>query len=183
MDISVQKIDIFDLEPNTGQIEGLPANPRFIKDEKYKRLIDSLKEDPEMLLIRELIVIKAPKGNNKFIIIGGNMRFRAGCELGHESFLCKVLPIDFPVEKIRAISIKDNVGYGDWDWESLANDWDLNNLEHWGLDVPNMQMEVDDEEQDPIVDVVLKVKHDNKNQLKLLIAELSDRGFVCELKE
>jgi ParB-like chromosome segregation protein Spo0J len=84
----IQVIPISKLESNTGQIKGLPQNPRFIKDERFKALVKSLKDDPEMLE-QELLVF--PHGS-KFVIIGGNMRYRAGIEIGLTELPCKVLP-------------------------------------------------------------------------------------------
>jgi hypothetical protein len=86
-----------------------------------------------MLGARELIVYPY---NDKFVIIGGNMRFTACKELGYKELPCKVLPADYSVEQLRAITIKDNVAFGENDWENLANEWDAQELEEWGLDVP-----------------------------------------------
>lgn len=128
MDIALSK-----LTPNAGQIPGLPGNPRALRGEKLERLKRSLRETPEMLSLRELLVVPY---NGKNIVIGGNMRLRAAKALGIKSLPCKVLSEDTPVEKLRAISIKDNVSYGEWDWEALANEWDDRELDEWGLDFP-----------------------------------------------
>lgn len=127
-----QNIPLSKIVPNTGQIEGLPANPRIIKDEKFAALKKSLQDDPEMLELRELIVFPH---NKEFIIIGGNMRYRAAKELGIAELPCKVLKPDTPAEKLRAITIKDNIPYGQWDMDSLANEWEVADLEGWGMDV------------------------------------------------
>ena len=130
-----QQIKITKLRPNTGQIDGLPKNPRFIRDEKFTKLINSIKEDPEMLELRELIVFPVGK---EFVVIAGNMRLRAMSDLGHKEAPCKVLDADTPVEKLRAYTAKDNVGFGEWDWDVLANEWDAEQLDAWGLDVPKV---------------------------------------------
>lgn len=130
------KIKLSDLCVNEGQIEGLPANPRFIRDEKFQKLKQSLIEDPEMLDIRELIVYPHPTMTGKYIIIGGNMRYNAAKELGMSELPCKILPEDTSVEKMRAYTIKDNVGYGEWDMDLLANEWETDELQDWGVDLP-----------------------------------------------
>jgi hypothetical protein len=131
--MEIQSVKISDLSPNTGQVEGLPKNPRFIKDERYKKLLKSIKDDPEMLELREVIVYKY-KGT--LIIIAGNMRFRACKELGFKEIPCKILPEDTPVEKLKAYVIKDNVAFGENDFELLEMDWDVEQLEEWGLEMP-----------------------------------------------
>ena len=130
-----QNIELSKLETNKGQIEGLPKNPRHIKSEKYEKLKKSIEDNPEMLGMREVLVY--PHGS-KFVIIGGNMRFQACKELQFETVPCKVLSKDTTAEQLRAITIKDNVGFGEHDWELLANEWDSVELEEWGLEVPNL---------------------------------------------
>lgn len=126
-----QNIPVALLQCNEGQIEGLPRNPRFIKDERFKKLVKSLQDDPEMLDLRELIVY--PHGK-KFVVIGGNMRLLAGKELGLETMPCKVLPVDTPIEKLKAYVIKDNNAFGNDDFDLLANEWDTEFLEECGFD-------------------------------------------------
>jgi DNA modification methylase len=113
----------------------LPKNPRFIKDAKYKQLVESIKADPEMLELRELIVYPF---EDFFIVICGNMRLSAMKELGYTEAICKVLPAETPVEKLRAYTIKDNVSFGEHSWEDLANEWNSDELFNWGLDIPEM---------------------------------------------
>ena len=130
-----QNIELSKLEVNKGQIEGLPKNPRHIKSEKYEKLKKSIEDNPEMLGMREVLVY--PHGS-KYVIIGGNMRFQACKELQFETVPCKILDKDTTAEQLRAITIKDNVGFGEHDWELLANEWDSVELEEWGLDIPNL---------------------------------------------
>ena len=137
---NIQDIDIVRLEVNKGQVEGLPKNPRFIRDDRFSALVKSIKDAPEMLRLRELIVVEHGK---KYVVIGGNMRLRACKELGMASVPCKVLPADTPVEKLREYAIKDNNGFGqdDWDilandWDILANEWDATELADWGVELP-----------------------------------------------
>jgi ParB-like chromosome segregation protein Spo0J len=133
-----QNIELSKLEVNKGQIEGLPKNPRHIKSEKYEKLKKSIEDNPEMLGMREVLVY--PHGS-KYVIIGGNMRFQACKELQFETVPCKVLSKDTTAEQLRAITIKDNVGFGEHDWELLANEWDSVELEEWGLEVPNFEQQ------------------------------------------
>lgn len=138
----IQKIKISQLLPNDGQIEGLPKNPRLIKDSRFLKLKQSLIDDPEFMEIRELIVF--PFGN-KFLIIGGNMRFRAAKEIGYKELICKVLPIETTVEKLRAYTIKDNASFGDNDFDILANEWDSVELNNWGMEVWENNIEEENE--------------------------------------
>lgn len=128
----IQKIKLSDLSPNSGQIEGLPANPRLIKDDKFEKLKKSLQDDPEMLELRELLVFK---WGDEYVIIGGNMRYRAAVDLGIEVLPCKIIPPETPIEKLKAYVMKDNIAYGEYDWDMLANEWDNEDLVDWGLDV------------------------------------------------
>ena len=124
------------LEPNTGQLEGLPKNPRLIKGDKFKKLKKSIQDNPEMLALRELLVY--PMGGGRYIIIGGNMRHAAMSELGYKEAPCKVIPETATVDQLKAYTIKDNAGFGEWDYEMLNVDWDVELLGEWGVDVPAM---------------------------------------------
>ena len=126
-----QQIKISLLKTNSGQIEGLPKNPRLIKSERFDKLVKSIQEDPEMLELRELIVYPL---NDEFVVIAGNMRLSAMKELKYKEAPCKVLDADTTVEKLKAYTIKDNVPFGENDWSDLANEWDEQELTDWGLD-------------------------------------------------
>lgn len=126
-------IAINKIETNNGQVEGLPKNPRFIKDEKFERLKKSIQDLPEMLALRECLVIPH---NKKFVLIAGNMRYRASKELGYTEIPCKIVE-NLPMGKIREIAIKDNLPYGELDYDILANEWNADELVEWGLDIPN----------------------------------------------
>lgn len=131
------------LETNRGQIEGVPANPRAINAAKFKKLKASIQENPEMLALREVLVY--PHGA-KYVIIGGNMRFRALKELGYTEAVCKVIPKEATPEQLRAVTIKDNNNFGEWDFDLLANEWDAEELDAWGIDLPQMDAEVSEDE-------------------------------------
>lgn len=142
-------IKISKLRHNEGQIEGLPKNPRFIRDYRFAKLVKSIQDDPEMLELRELLVIPF---NQTFLVIGGNMRLRAMRELGYSEAPCKILPEDTPVEKLRAYTIKDNIGYGEDNWEDLANEWDTDELEIWGVEFPSIEEPEEEKESLPKAD-------------------------------
>lgn len=142
-----KSLSISKLKSNTGQIDGLPANPRVIRDEKFQKLVKSIQDDPEMLELRELIVVPSGK---IFVVIAGNMRLRAMESLGYKEAPCKVLDADTPVEKLKAYTIKDNVGFGEHDWDDLANEWNADDLSDWGLDVPFAGIEANNMSEDDL---------------------------------
>lgn len=111
------------------EIKPNPNNPRLIKDDKFKKLCQSIKDFPEMLELRPIIV------NKDMIILGGNMRYKAAKEIGLKEIPVKVADNLTP-EQEREFLIKDNTSGGEWDWEILANEWDSEELEAWGLDLP-----------------------------------------------
>lgn len=121
------------IEINNGQLKGLPENPRLVKNAKYDKLKESITNYPEMLAWRSLLVY--PLDNGKYIIVGGNMRYRAMKELGHKEAPVFIIPKETPIEKIKAYTILDNNGFGEWDWDLLANEWDADMLDDWGLDL------------------------------------------------
>lgn len=129
---------------NNGQIDGVRANPRQIKGEKFDRLKASIESNPEMLSLRELLVYEH---DGKYIVIGGNMRYRACKELGYTQMPCKIIPPQATAEQLNAYIILDNSGFGDWDWDALSNEWDSQQLTDWGVDVPNWDEEASEEEQ------------------------------------
>lgn len=140
IDTKYISIEMSQLEPNEGQLDGLPANPREIKKEKLELLKENIQKYPEMLKLRGLMVY--PLEDGKYIIIGGNMRYQAMSELGFSNAPCIVIPKETSVEQLKAYTILDNNGFGKWDWESLANEWETSELEDWGLDLPIQESEI-----------------------------------------
>ncbi len=116
------------------EIKPNPNNPRLIKDDKFKKLCQSIKDFPEMLELRPIVV------NKDHIILGGNMRYKAAKEIGLKEIPVKVADNLTP-EQEREFLIKDNTSGGEWDWEILANEWDSDELEAWGLDVPSFEVD------------------------------------------
>lgn len=136
-------IPLSQIEPNKGQIPGVPANPRSIDVAKFKKLKASIEENPEMLSLREVLVYQH---GDKYVIIGGNMRYRALKEVGYKEAVCKVIPQRATAEQLRAVAIKDNNNFGDWDFEALANLWNAEELDRWGVDLPPMDGDVKEDE-------------------------------------
>lgn len=111
---------IADIKPN-------PDNPRSIKDDNFKKLVQSIKDFPEMLDARPLVL------NKENVILGGNMRFKAAQQAGLKELPVKI--VDWSEEKQKEFIIKDNVSGGEWDWDVLANEWEVDQLNEWGLDL------------------------------------------------
>ena len=111
------------------EVKQNPDNPRFIRDEKFKKLVQSLKDFPEMTQARELIV------NKDMIVLGGNMRLKAMQEAGWEVVPVKV--VDWTPEQQREFVAKDNTSFGEWDYDALGNMYEPAELEAWGVDLPN----------------------------------------------
>jgi hypothetical protein len=122
------------------KLKGNPNNPRIIKDDKFKKLVKSINDFPKMLALRPIVV------DENFIVQGGNMRLKALQEIGFK---------DIPDEWVKQVNdlnedekkqfiIKDNVGFGEWDWDDLANNWDAEQLTEWGLDIPNFVNDSDE---------------------------------------
>ena len=126
------------LESNKGQIVGLPKNPRLIKDERFKKLVKSIEDNPEMTALREILVYPH---RDKYVVIGGNMRLRAMKELGYKEAPCKIIPQETSIEQLKAYTLKDNSGFGEWDFDMLANEWDLQLLTDCAIDVPSIEID------------------------------------------
>lgn len=158
------------------EVKSNPNNPRIIKDDKFKKLVASIKELPQMLELRPIVV------NDDMVVLGGNMRLKACKEAG-----LKEIPIikasELTEEQQRAFIIKDNVGFGEWDWDALANEWDAEQLEEWGLDVPIFDQEpsldelIGEEKNKP---ASMKITFESPEQLQkaeIDIQELLDRKY------
>jgi ParB-like chromosome segregation protein Spo0J len=168
-------VSISRLSNNKGQIEGLPKNPRFCKDHKFVQLKQSIKEDPEMLELREVIAVDY---NGELVVIAGNMRLNACLELGIKEVPCKILPQDTPIDKLKAYTIKDNVGFGEHDWDALANDWDVEELAHWGLDLPIEAVDEDELESfDEEESFIIKLTCNSLEEQEKIYIELIEKGF------
>jgi len=128
-------------EVNINEVLTNPNNPRTIKDDKFKKLVKSIKEFPQMLEKRAIVVDEA------MMVLGGNMRLKACKEAGVKKVWVDVAE-GWTEEQKKEFIVKDNVGFGEWDWDTLANEWDVDQLDEWGLDVPDFPNELEAEEDD-----------------------------------
>jgi DNA modification methylase len=126
---------------NINEIKPNPNNPRIIKDDKFKKLVKSIQDFPQMLELRPIVIDE----NN--IVLGGNMRLKACIEAGLTDVPVKQAK-ELTEEQKKEFIVKDNVGYGEWDWDDLANNWDEQLLTEWGLDIPNFDANVLEAEED-----------------------------------
>lgn len=141
-----QLLSIELLQPNEGQILGLPKNPRNWSDEAIDKLKASLQTDPELLEVKPLLVYPytGEDGGELYCVIGGNMRLHCLRELNIGQVPCMVLPEDTPSEKLRAYTIKDNTTFGWWDWSLLDAEWEDFPLDDWGLEHNHGELDVND---------------------------------------
>jgi hypothetical protein len=122
------------------QVKPNPKNPRVIKDGKFQKLVKSIQEFPDMLNKRPLIVFTDV--DDKYVVLGGNMRLKALNELNYKE-VPVIIADEWTEEQKAEFLIKDNVGFGEWDWDSLANEWDVEKLDDWGLNIPNWSAGLD----------------------------------------
>jgi ParB-like chromosome segregation protein Spo0J len=153
-------VKISEVKPN-------PKNPRIIKDGKFNKLVTSIKEFPDMLNKRPLIVFTDV--DNKYVVLGGNMRLKACKEIG-----LKEIPIivadEWTEEQKHEFLIKDNVGFGEWEWDALANEWDSEKLNEWGLEVPIFNNDINLED-------FFEENNESKEQKNKIILEYTDEDF------
>jgi hypothetical protein len=125
------------------KLKANPSNPRVIKDEKFNKLVKSLQEFPEMMEKRPMVCVTDVDG--RIYPLGGNMRLRAIQELGMKEIpdAWVMMADDWTEDKRREFTIKDNVGFGEWEWDQLANEWDAELLEGWGVDIPGFDVDAD----------------------------------------
>lgn len=168
-EITILPISLLDF--NKGQLKGLPKNPRFFRDYRYEAMKKSIKESPEMLELRELIVFPYPEG--RYIVVCGNLRLRACKELGYTELPCKILHPDTDVRKLREYATKDNVNFGENDLDVMSNEWDKTELADWGVEfAPEKPVDEFKERFDSITDDTaiypLVPKFDEKHELFII---------------
>jgi ParB-like chromosome segregation protein Spo0J len=165
------------LKVKISEIKTNPKNPRLIKDDKFRKLVKSIQEFPQMLELRPIVVDE----NN--IVLGGNMRLKACIEVGlKEVFIVKA--DDLTEQQKDEFIVKDNVGFGEWDWDILANEWDTDKLQDWGLDLPIFK-EDENELKDLSstidnlyrIEIICKDEEHQENSYNKLIEE----GYECRL--
>jgi hypothetical protein len=167
--MQVTKVKINSIKTN-------PKNPRLIKDDKFKKLVNSIKEFPQMLELRPIVVDE----NN--IILGGNMRHKACIEAGLKEVYI-VQAKDLTEQQKDEFIVKDNVGFGEWDWDILANEWDTDKLQDWGLDLPGFNLNADelgtefslpDGDKAPFQQMTFTLADEQAEQIKNAIADIKE---------
>ena len=125
-----------------------PKNPRVIKDERFKKLVQSLKDFPEMMEKRPMVCVTDVDG--KMFPLGGNMRLKALQQLGYKEIPDNwvIVADSWTEEQRREFTIKDNIGFGEWDWDMIANEWDSEQLTSWGLEIPDFELKTETHEDD-----------------------------------
>lgn len=142
-------IELARLQPNEGQLPGLPKNPREIDKDKFELLKQDLQKYPKLLKHCTLLVYALDDAETNYIIIGGNMRYLALAELGEQLAPCDVIERPTDVETLQAYVALHNSSFGRWDMDLLANEWDIDDLQSWGLD---LDFKLDDEPTDDELD-------------------------------
>jgi len=164
----IKEINIKEIKPN-------PNNPRVLKDDKFKKLVQSLKDFPEMANVRPIVV------NTEMIVLGGNMRLRAMQEAGWKKAPVQI--VDWSIEKQNEFIIKDNVGFGEWDWDAIANEWNKQELINWGLDLPGFDLDADklgtdfslpEGDKAPFQQMTFTLADEQAEQIKNAIADIKE---------
>jgi hypothetical protein len=152
--MTLQRVPVSKLRAN-------PKNPRIIKDEKFQKLVQSIKDFPEMLELRPIVV------DGDWMVLGGNMRLKA-CQAAGLKEVPVAIAADLTPDQQREFIIKDNVGFGEWEWNALANEWDAETLDKWGLDVPEM---IDEAEEGDEIEFPQSVQLAPTQEYIVLVAE------------
>ena len=163
---------------NINEIKPNPNNPRIIKDDKFKKLVKSIQDFPQMLELRPIVIDE----NN--IVLGGNMRLKACIEAGLKDVPVKQAK-ELTEEQKKEFIVKDNVGYGEWDWDDLANNWDVEQLTEWGLDIPNFDIAEEQELKDLSdklksefkIEIICKSEEEQEQTYNKLI----EQNYECRL--
>lgn len=182
--LKTQLLPLAKIQPNKGQIPGLPKNPRTIRDSRYIQLKKSIEEFPEMLELREIVVFP---WKNHFVAIGGNMRYLACKDLNLKEIPAKILPASFPVERLREFAIKDNINFGQDDMDIIMSDWKEFDLTDWGAELPDLSgidmdsfFKDDDTKKDAAKTYSIVLNYQNERECERVRAALLKRGDTCE---
>jgi ParB-like chromosome segregation protein Spo0J len=164
------------LKVKINEVKTNPKNPRLIKDDKFKKLVKSINDFPQMLELRPIVVDE----NN--IVLGGNMRLKACKEVGlKEVYIVKAENLT-QLQKDEFI-VKDNVGFGEWDWDMLANEWESELLDEWGLDIPVFKEAEEKEDLSSTIDNLYRIEivcNDEEHQ-ENSYNKLIEQGYECRL--
>ena len=173
------------------QIKPNPNNPRIIKDDKFDKLVKSIQSFPEMMAKRPIVCVTDT--DKKLFPLGGNMRFLAIQEIGMNEVPDEWITLadEWTEEQRREFTIKDNSSFGEWDWEQLANEWDVDELSDWGLDVPGFDVDADEYGEDfslpdgdkaPFQQMTFTLADEQAEQIKNAIADIkaTEEYKYCE---
>ena len=159
--VSTILISIDKLEANVGQLSDVPANPRIITEERMEALKKSVSQLPDMLSLRELLVY--PK-EGRFVVLCGNQRLAVCKELEWKELPCKIIPQSTPAEKLRRITMLDNEPFGKTDWDMIVSDWNVEELQSWGIEVLSVIKDewdnipyINEEQKEPVLDKPIKI--------------------------
>ena len=165
------------------KVKGNPNNPRIIKNDKFKKLVKSIQEFPEMLKLRPIVV------DEDFMVLGGNMRLKASKEAGLKEVWIEVAE-GLTEEQKKEFIVKDNVGFGEWEWDMLANEWDSVELAEWGLDVWQNEDDIEtsdvfslpDGDKAPFQQMTFTLADQQAEQIKNTIADIkkTEEYKYCE---
>jgi hypothetical protein len=161
------------------KIKTNPNNPRIIKNDKFKKLVKSIQEFPEMLKLRPIVV------DEDMVVLGGNMRLKASLDAGLKEVWIEVAE-GLTEEQKKEFIVKDNVGFGEWEWDMLANEWDSVQLAEWGLDVWQNE---DDEQNNDVNDISNNISEEYRVEIELnsereqeqVFNELTKKGYKCRI--
>lgn len=161
------------------KIKGNPSNPRIIKNDKFKKLVKSIEEFPEMLKLRPIVV------DEGMVVLGGNMRLKASKDAGLKEVWIEIAE-GLTEEQKKEFIVKDNVGFGEWEWDMLANEWDSVQLAEWGLDVWQNE---DDEQNNDVNDISDNITEEYRVEIELtsereqeqVFNELTKKGYKCRI--
>lgn len=181
------KVPIDLVENNTGQIPGVKENPREMTVNEFNKLKKSLKRDANMTAISELKIF--PLGD-KWVTIGGNMRLQAMRELGWKEVIAKPIPADTDAETLNRYILLDNANFGKWDFDKLANEWDMSLLDDCAINIPGLGelAEETDEEKAPkniadslMTEYRLEIILNSEREQEQLYNELTAKGYICRV--
>lgn len=190
--IQIKFVPVEDCEFNEGQIPGCPSNPRTREEERQKKLEKSIEELPEMTVARACLVYKY---NGKYVVIGGNRRLEAHRALNKKNIPVIEIPENTPIDKIRRIAIIDNESTGKTDWQKIKEEWNLEEIKDWGVDLPSdwdlseeneKEVREDDFTEDDVKNVETRVKFGEIWQLgehRLMCGDSTDAASVALLMD
>ena len=181
--MEIVKLKLSALEPNTGQIPGLPINPRQWTKSYVDSLARSLSETPELFEARPLLVVPH---EGKYVILGGNLRYEASKQNKAKEVPAIVFPENTPVEKMKELVIKDNGSFGEWDMDALANEWDDLPLSDWGVpawESEEVKMPEGKEDLSDKIDFQYKIEVEcvTEAEQEALYNKLMEEGYKCRI--